>query len=332
MQGSTPWQSEKKSWIFLSRRVGIEVMIDIEFSSVSKTYNPGLFKKKVPAVRNLSLEVRQGEVFGLIGPNGAGKSTTIRLLLGLIRPDAGTVHYRGRSLKDSGVQREIGYLPESPYLYDHLTLEELLAFCGRASGLSSAVTLNRGAELMDRLAMTEARKRPLRTFSKGMLQRAGICFALLQDPAVVVLDEPMSGLDPVGRKMVFDLVTDLKCQGKTVFFCSHILNDVERLCDRIGMMNKGRLLHVLDQNSVVSSDQEFLHLVVGPLSELQHKGLQPLVNTLTDQLDSCVVSFPAANLAMVAEKLHALEVAVLGARSERQSLEEYFMQTVGGEQ
>ena len=307
-------------------------MIDIEFSSVYKTYNPGLFKKKVPAVRDLSLEVKQGEVFGLIGPNGAGKSSTIRLLLGLVRPDAGKVMYRGQSIKDSGIQQEIGYLPEAPYLYDHLTLEELLVFCGRASGLSAAVTVSRGAELMDRLAMAEARKRPLRTFSKGMLQRAGICFALLQDPALVILDEPMSGLDPVGRKMVFDLVTDLKCQGKTVFFCSHILNDVERLCDRIGMMNKGRLLHVLDQSSFVSSDHELLHLVVEPLSDPQRNGLQPLVNVLTDQLDSCVVSFPAANLAVVAEKLHMLEVAVLGGRSERQSLEEYFMRTVEGAQ
>lgn len=307
-------------------------MTDIEFISVNKTYNPGLFKKKVPAVRDLSLEVRRGEVFGLIGPNGAGKSTAIRLLLGLIRPDAGKVQYRGRPLKDSGFQREIGYLPEAPYLYDHLTLEELLAFCGRASGLSSAMTARRGAELMDKLAMTEARKRPLRTFSKGMLQRAGICFALLQDPAVVILDEPMSGLDPVGRKMVFDLVTDLKDKGKTVFFCSHILNDVERLCDRIGIMNRGRLLHVLDQDSFSSSDQELLHLVVRPLDEVQRNGLQALVTALTDQSASCVVSFPAVNLATVADKLHDLGVEVLEARNERLSLEDYFMQMVEGDQ
>ncbi len=300
----------------------------IELKSLYKTYSPGLFKKKVPAVRGLSLEINHGDVIGLVGPNGAGKSTTIRMLLGLIRPDRGSISFRGVPLKDADIQYDIGYLPENPYLYDHLTLEELLAFSGRASGLSSAETKKRGGELMEKLAMTEARKRPLRTFSKGMLQRAGICFALLHDPSVVILDEPMSGLDPVGRKMVFDLVTDLKGQGKTIFFCSHILNDVERLCDRIGLMVGGRLLRVLKREDFAAHGEASLHLVVNRLGEQELSGLHPLLSDIAEESGRHVLSFPAKSLTAVSEQLHALNVEVLASRSDRLSLEEMFMQAV----
>lgn len=306
-------------------------MSEISFSKVKKSYNPGLFKKKVRAIYDLSFEVRRGEVFGLVGPNGAGKSTTIRLLLGLIRPDSGKIEYRGTSLKEAGIKDNIGYLPEAPYLYDHLTLDEILVFCGRASGMTLSNIADRGIELMDKLAMSEARKRPLRTFSKGMLQRAGICFALLQDPELVILDEPMSGLDPVGRKMVFDLVVDLKERGKTVFFCSHILNDVERLCDRIGIMDKGRLLRMLERDSFISGDAVLLHLLVSSLDESKRNSLQFLVNAFTDQENGCILSFPVENLSRVAEKLHAFGIEILAGRNERLSLEDIFMQTVEGQ-
>ena len=151
----------------------------IKLKSLTKVYDPGLFKKKVEAVSNLSFEIYQGEVFGLIGPNGAGKSTTIRMLLGLIRPDSGKILFRDKPLGEATIQRKIGYLPENPYLYDHLTLLELLNFCGQTSGLTTEQIKIRGHELMEKLKLLEAQKRPLRTFSKGMLQRAGICFALL---------------------------------------------------------------------------------------------------------------------------------------------------------
>lgn len=303
-------------------------MLEIEFCDVSKVYNPGLFKPRVRAVSELCLDVIQGEVFGLIGPNGAGKSTTIRLLLGLLRPDVGKILYRGRTSEIRSIQGELGYLPETPYLYDHLTLEELLAFCGRVSGLSPAIVAQRGVRLMDRLAIIDARRRPLRTFSKGMLQRAGICFALLHDPSLIVLDEPMSGLDPVGRKMVFDLLTDLKQRGKTIFFCSHILNDVERLCDRIGIMNRGRLLQIVGRESFVSKGRDMLHLEVERLDELQNRTLRPFVTALDDECSSTIVSFPATDLPRVADKVQSMGVKVLGSRNERLSLEDLFMLTV----
>lgn len=300
----------------------------IHFSNVNKTYNSGLFKKKVRAVSDLDLEILQGEVFGLIGPNGAGKSTTIRLLLGLIRPDKGLISFQGKPLKQVNLQSQIGYLPENPYLYDHLTLAELLRFCGKASGLSAAAISVRSRELMGKLDLLAAQKRPLRSFSKGMLQRAGICFALLHDPSVVILDEPMSGLDPIGRKMVFDLVTELKEEGKTIFFCSHILSDVERLCDRIGLMVQGRLARVYERKDFAHSTEPLVHLAVSPLSEGQRVKLEPMLNGIYDYRHEQVLSLSPSRLSAVSRSLDELAVEIRASRSENFSLEELFMKVV----
>jgi ABC-2 type transport system ATP-binding protein len=302
-------------------------MIEIKLEGISKTYNPGLFKKKIQAVRDLNLEIRQGEVFGLIGPNGAGKSSTIRMLLGLSRPDSGTILFRGHPIGTS-IKEEIGYLPENPYLYDHLSLAEMLAFCGRVSGLDKDVIERRGRELVRQLDLASAFKRPLRSFSKGMLQRAGICFALLHDPSVVILDEPMSGLDPLGRRMVLDLVRDLSKQGKTIFFCSHILSDVEQLCDRIGVMVDGRLIQVFGKGQFWHEEESLIHLSVAPLSAEQEQGLQDLVAFVGEERHGHVVSIRPEQLAASMERLGRLGVAVRGSRTEGVSLEELFIQTV----
>ncbi|MCD6526838.1 MAG: ABC transporter ATP-binding protein [Desulfuromonas sp.] len=222
----------------------------IVFRSVCKTYKLGLLKKTTLAVDDLSISIPTGSVFGLVGPNGAGKSTTIRMLLNLIRPDRGEVLIDDSSVSDGSFLRDVGYLPENPYLYDHLTLRELLQFAGRSCGLSATVIAQRTQELTEQTGIAHALKRRLRTFSKGMRQRAGLCFALLHDPSLVILDEPMSGLDPLGRKMVCDLILDLKQQGKTVFFCSHILSDTERLCDQIAILHQGRLVHEFDSDDL----------------------------------------------------------------------------------
>lgn len=303
-------------------------MTEIEFHGVSKTYNPGLFKKKVQAVRDLSFEVQRGEVLGLIGPNGAGKSSTIRLLLGLSRPDSGSILFRGKPLKSLEIQREIGYLPENPYLYDHLTLQELLDFCGRTSGLDGERTNRRGTELMEKLDLLHACTRPLRTFSKGMLQRAGICFSLLHDPPLVILDEPMSGLDPIGRKMVYDLVLELKAHGKTVFFCSHILSDVERLCDRIGLMNQGRLVKRFSREDFQQQGGASIHLVVPRLTVAQQQEIEPLVEGLREEADRQVLAISSHRFYQLNECLRQMGVEVLGCRSEWLSLEDLFMDVV----
>jgi len=304
-------------------------MDEINLSNISKTYKPGLFKKNVQAVSDLSLNVCQGKVFGLIGPNGAGKSTTIRMLLGLIRPDSGTILFSGQSLEEFSVRSQIGYLPENPYLYDHLTLLELLNFCGKTSGLSAEQIQLSGQELMAKLNLLEAQKQPLRTFSKGMLQRAGICFALLHDPEIVVLDEPMSGLDPIGRKMVFDLVMELKEQGKTIFFCSHILNDVERLCDHIGLIHQGQLIKEFDRQDFLLNSGQTVFLKTNILPHAQQSHLKSLGVTLRAEGSAQLLAIPEDRYYEINHYLEQAKIDVTGCRSEWMTLEDMFMQTVG---
>lgn len=303
-------------------------MIELQLQNVSKVYNPGLFKKKVQAVSNLSFDVYRGEVFGLIGPNGAGKSTTIRMLLGLIRPDSGTITFRDKPLAEAESQRVTGYLPENPYLYDHLNLRELLNFCGQTSGLDKSTVAERGQQLMFKLNLLEAQKRPLRTFSKGMLQRAGICFALLHDPSIIVLDEPMSGLDPVGRKMVFDLVMDLKQEGKTIFFCSHILSDVERLCDRIGLIHQGRLLRSFERADFAHHEGKNVFLELSSLDEKQQEDLMMLGGSVREIGSKFLLAMPGEAFFHINDYLQKEEVCILGCRTEWETLEELFLRII----
>lgn len=303
-------------------------MPEIVFDLISKTYNPGLFKKKVQAVSDLSFDIRQGEVFGLIGPNGAGKSTTIRMILGLIRPDSGRILFRGKPLRETIIQREVGYLPENPYLYDHLTLLELLQFCGKTSGIEPKQIKRRNQELMEKLNLSEAQKRPLRTFSKGMLQRAGICFALLHDPSIVVLDEPMSGLDPIGRRMVFDLILELKEQGKTIFFCSHILNDVERLCDRIALINKGQLIKQFVRDDFLQDGDRSIFLHTSILDENQQQKIQFLGGCVRLEGEGHLLAISDEDYHSVNSYLEKSDIKILGCRSEWMSLEDLFIKAV----
>lgn len=303
-------------------------MVEISLEKVSKIYDPGLFKPKIKAVLDLTLKIETGEVFGLIGPNGAGKSSTIRLLLGLTRPSSGKIDFRGMPLVQSDSRQEIGYLPENPYLYDNLSLCELLDFGGRVSGMDSAVRKRRAGELVERLEMTDSLRRPMRTFSKGMRQRAGICYALLHDPSVVILDEPMSGLDPLGRKLLFDLVLDLKGQGKTIFFCSHILSDVERLCDRIGLLVKGRLIKEFDRTVFRDNPLLPVHLVVVPLNHEQQQALEVIGIEVIVEPDNFLLSLAPARLVEATELMSRLGIRVLGTRSGKVSLEQLFLECV----
>jgi ABC-2 type transport system ATP-binding protein len=213
----------------------------ITIHNISKEFKEGITGKRVKALDNLDLEIKNGEVFGFLGPNGAGKSTTIKILINLIYSDTGKAEIKGIDVRKPEARKLVGYLPENPYFYDYLTADELLWFGGRTSGMASKNIRERADLLIKKVDLLNARKRPLRTYSKGMLQRAGLALALIHDPDVVILDEPMSGLDPIGRKMVGDLLVELKGQGKTVFFSSHILNDIERFSDRAGIIINGRL-------------------------------------------------------------------------------------------
>ncbi len=225
----------------------------IKIDGVSKEFKEGIGGKRVRALEGLKLEIGKGEVFGFLGPNGAGKSTAIKILLNLIYPDRGSAFLMDRPVVDKNVRRFVGYLPENPYFYDYLTAEELLGFGGRTSGLEKSEIKIRTEALLTKVNLGHASKRQLRTYSKGMVQRAGLALALVHNPEVVILDEPMSGLDPLGRKMVGDLILELKSQGKTVFFSSHILTDIERFCDRAGIIVKGTLRVVDTLKSFLSN-------------------------------------------------------------------------------
>ena len=214
----------------------------IEVRDLHKVFPVGFRRRKVYAVRGISFEVRQGDIFGFLGPNGAGKTTSIKVLTGLIRPSQGQVRLFGRDVEDLDVRQRLGYLPEQPYFYDYLTPVELLDHVGRLFGVPGALRARRIDELLAAVGLRDARSRTLRKFSKGMLQRVGIAQALINDPELVMLDEPLTGLDPIGRKEIMDLVLSLKERGKTVFFSSHILSDIERVCDRVAILRAGQLV------------------------------------------------------------------------------------------
>ena len=214
----------------------------VEIENLTKDFSIGFWKKRpVRALDSLCLEVRQGEIFGFLGPNGAGKSTTIKLLMHLLHPTSGSARILGKPVDHVGMHRSIGYLPENPYFYDYLTPRELLAYVGRLFGLRQPELSKKVNALIEDVGLGHSADLQLRKFSKGMVQRIGIAQALINDPEIVFLDEPMSGLDPLGRMDVRRIITSLKTRGVTVFFSSHILPDVEAICDRVAILNRGRL-------------------------------------------------------------------------------------------
>jgi ABC-2 type transport system ATP-binding protein len=215
----------------------------IKTEKLSKTYK-GKKGRMVAALKSLDLEILDGEVFGFLGPNGAGKSTTIKLLMGLIFPTAGRFLIKGIAGDTLAYKKMVGYLPENPSFYDYLTGEEVLSFAGKIFEMSDEKIYAESERLLRLLDLYDARKRPVRSFSKGMVQRLGLAHCLIHDPDILILDEPMSGLDPIGRILVRDIILNLKAQGKCVFMSTHILNDIEAICDRVGIIVKGELRRV----------------------------------------------------------------------------------------
>jgi ABC-2 type transport system ATP-binding protein len=237
----------------------------VEINNLTKDYQVGFWRKrKVRALDGLSLTVNQGEIFGFLGANGAGKTTTLKLLMRLIFPTGGTARILGHDIADISMHHQIGYLPENPYFYDYLTAREFLEYCGELFGYAQTDRSKRAANLLNRVRLEEKKwDIQLRKFSKGMLQRVGLAQALINDPQVVFLDEPMSGLDPVGRREVRDLIAGLRMEGKTVFMCSHILSDIEVLCDQVAILKRGQLAHLgnLDELRQSAGDRNRVEIV-----------------------------------------------------------------------
>jgi ABC-2 type transport system ATP-binding protein len=214
----------------------------VQIDNLTKIFPVPLRRQRVTAVRNLSFEVRPGEVYGLLGPNGSGKSTTLKILLGLVTPNQGRAMIFGQDSRDYHSRRDVGFLPENPYFYKFLTAAETLRFYGKVCGMGGTLLNKRIDELIHLVGLEDARDRRIGGFSKGMLQRIGLAQALIQDPRLVVLDEPTAGVDPAGSHQIRDLILDLKKRGKTVLLTSHLLEQVQEICDRVGIMARGEMI------------------------------------------------------------------------------------------
>jgi ABC-2 type transport system ATP-binding protein len=232
----------------------------VEIQNLVKEFRPAGRKEPLRAVDDVSLSIAAGEVYGLIGPNGSGKSTTMKALLGLVQPDSGTCRIFGNDSLRVDSRQQVGFLPENPYFYKHLSGAETLRFYGKLCGLRGAALEGRVKELLELVGLTEAGKRRLGGYSKGMLQRIGLAQALVQDPRLVILDEPTAGVDPIGSRQIRDLIFDLKQRGITVFLCSHLLEQVQEVCDRVGIVHHGRMVKEgpLDELLAVGDQTEIL--------------------------------------------------------------------------
>jgi len=259
----------------------------LKVEDLKKVFKVGFTRKVIHAVRGISLTVNRGEIFGFLGPNGAGKTTTIKMCMDLIRPSEGTITLFGASPGSLAGRKRVGYLPEQPYFYDYLKPGELLDFFGQLYGVGRSERRTRIDELLELVGLGHARDRTLRRFSKGMLQRAGLAQALIGDPELVVLDEPLSGLDPIGRKELKDIIVGLKQRGKTVFFSSHILSDIELLCDQIAIIDMGRLKYSGSTREFVLKGLNEVEIIASAVSAGTLKRLAPRAGSV-EQFHSTV--------------------------------------------
>ncbi len=300
-------------------------MAAIETLGLEKRYPVGFWRQREKvALRPLTLTVERGEVFGYLGPNGAGKTTTLKLLLGLVFPTAGSARLLGQPFDDPQVKARLGFLPEQPYFYDQLTAAELLEYYAQLSGVAARARRRRVDEMLARVGLAEAARTQLRKFSKGMLQRVGIAQAIIHDPELVFLDEPMSGLDPIGRREVRDLIQALKDAGKTVFFSTHILSDAEALCDRVGVLHEGELRGVgavAELTSGVTGRVEVLFQGSAGAAALAALGAATRV---TGETVSAVVT--EAQLDAALEALRRARARLISVTPVRSTLEEYFVE------
>jgi len=296
----------------------------LKAEGLAKTFHLGFFRKRVEAVRDVSFSVRRGEIFGFLGPNGAGKTTTLKMLMGLVFPGKGAIEVLGCPADDRRAKRRLGYLPETPYFYEYLSAEEFLDLAGALCDVPKALRRERARQLIARVGLDHAKGRPLRKFSKGMLQRIGIAQALMGDPELVVLDEPMTGLDPLGRKEIRDLMLDLRKEGRTVLYSTHILPDVELTCDRVAMIFAGKTRNVGPLSELLTTrllcTEVALRPGQGDLPAL------PAGASRQDAPDATMVSLPeeADVDAFLAETLRN-GVHILSVTPRRESLEDLFV-------
>ena len=293
----------------------------IVIDNISKEYRTGFWMKRYLAVDSLCLSVPKGETFGFVGPNGAGKTSTITILAGLQAPTTGNAYIQGISSQEPASKRALGFLPERPYFYTYLTAKELLRFYGGLCSLSGISLEKRILELLERTNMLEFSDVPLGKYSKGMLQRVGLCQTLLHDPDVILLDEPMSGLDPVGRALVKEIILEEKYKGKTVFFCSHVLSDVESICDRVAVVIKGKLRLLGTIRELVKEQEENFRCVY-------RASIQCFATEQVDAQGVRTVIISKNDLSSALLHLHQQNAEVLGVTLVQKSLESVLVDEV----
>jgi ABC-2 type transport system ATP-binding protein len=303
----------------------------LEVEGLRKVFHIGFLRKRVEAVKGTSFKVKRGEIFGLLGPNGAGKTTTIKAILRLIFPTEGEIRIFGRSADDREAAKRVGYMPENPYVYQYLKPLEFLDLCGRLVGIPKTDRRARSEEMIDKVGLRDAMDRPIGKFSKGMMQRIGLAQALLHDPELLILDEPMSGLDPIGRKEVRDLLLEQRERGKTLLFTSHILSDVELLCDRVVIMQQGEITSEGQVHDLLETAGRQVEIRLSSASQ-----------ALKDSLSSrgTILDGGAGHLTLRVEGQKAVDEVIRisnasGARldaliPERQTLEKLFLKNAGG--
>jgi ABC-2 type transport system ATP-binding protein len=295
-------------------------------TELAKTFRRPFSGRRVEAVRGVSFDVRRGEIFGFLGPNGAGKTTTIKMLMGLVAPTAGAMEIFGVPAPSSDVMREVGFLPENPYIYPYLSPREFVTLCGRLSGLGGRELHARCERVIERVGMTYAIDRAARTLSKGMLQRVAIASALVHEPALLILDEPMSGLDPVGRKEVRDLIVEERQEGRTVFFSSHILSDVEMLCDRVCILRRGQVVVAGALHELLEEGKRRSEVTIGGASEDLRSALLPMAHATRVVGDLLVIEVEGDALVRnVVEQALAGGARLESVTPKRETLEDLFV-------
>ena len=301
--------------------------VAIRTEHLSKTFRVGFWARKVRAVEDVSLEVHGGEIFGLLGPNGAGKTTTIKMLLGFVRPSQGTATVAGEPAGSLAARRRLGYLPENPALYEFLTGIEYLRFAGKLAGLSGRDAALQADKLIEQVGLAGRADRAIRRFSKGMVQRLGLAQALIGDPGIVILDEPMSGLDPIGRKDVRDIIFRLRAEGRTVLFSTHILSDVEAICDRVGIMIAARLTDCGTLSSLLDPGVRAVEIVAKNLAPALQERLVKDGAQAMQRDGAWVLTFSSE--APAQEAIRAIVTsggALVSVAPHRQTLESLFVQ------
>jgi ABC-2 type transport system ATP-binding protein len=302
----------------------------LDIRGLSKAYRIGHIRtRRKPALVDLSLTVPVGEVFGYLGPNGSGKTTTLKLLMGFVFPDSGSATLLGAPIGDRAGRQRLGFLPENPNFYDYLTPREYLDYAGQLLGVEAARRRAQAAELLERVGLRSFAEMPLRRFSKGMLQRMGLAQALMGSPDLLFLDEPMSGLDPIGRRLVREMILDLKAAGKTVFFSTHILSDAETLCDRVALLRAGRLVAVGRLADILNIDVTHLEVLVTGIDEAALASLPAAAEKRRAVGERWTLQVPESELGKTVRAVEEKGGRILSVQPVRQSLEEYFFKEMG---